>query len=108
MSVDDVIAGFEGLDEVIDTAPAGTSGLAGTPWAPDEIFAVAADWGQASAPVWAHNGDEWAQTMLQVADHRHSPRAALIAELRESVRASGDDPDESFDFDAAVDAATEF
>ena len=108
MSVDDVIAGFEGLDDVIDTAPSGTSGLAGTPWAADEIFAVAADWGQASAPVWAHNGDEWSQTGRQVADHRHSPRAALIAELREAVRASGDDPDESFDLEQAADAATAF
>jgi hypothetical protein len=96
------------IDEAIDTAPSGTSGLAGTPWAADEVYAVAADWGQASAPVWSHNGDDWAQTMFQVADYSHSPRAALIAELREAVRAAGDDPDEAFDFDAAVDAATEF
>jgi hypothetical protein len=75
--------------------PAGTYGLAVAPWSADEIYAVAADWRQAAAPVMAYGPDGWYYTGRQVADYRHSPRAALAAELAEAISASNgdDDPD---------------
>ncbi len=86
------------------TTPAGMSGLAIEPWTPGEVYAVAADWAQAAATVWSYADGRWVPTGRQVADYRHDPRAALLRELRETLEASGDDPD---DADNLIDDATE-
>lgn len=39
--------------------PAGMSGLAVEPWSAGEIYAVAADWAQASSPVLVYGQDGW-------------------------------------------------
>lgn len=77
--------------------PAGTSGLAVAPWAADEIYAVAANWAQAGAPVWTYGATGWDLEChgRQVADFRHEPRAALASELYESLIASGESEDEA-------------
>jgi len=67
------------------------------PWDPSEIYAVAADWAQASCPVYVLSGDgEWVLEShgRQVADFRHNCRAALRSELEESIRMSGDEVDD--------------
>lgn len=65
--------------------PVGTYGLVVVaPWSDDEVFAVAADWRQASSPVQTWNGERWTDSGRQVADYRHDPAAALVAELREA------------------------
>lgn len=64
--------------------PAGTAGLAVAPWSADEVYAVAANWGQASAPVLTWAEDRWIDSGRQVADFRHEPESALAAELREA------------------------
>jgi hypothetical protein len=80
------------------TAPAGTSGMAVAPWDPSEIYAVAANWAQASAPVWTYGLDGWTMDShgRQVADFRHDSREALESEIREAMIAggSGEDDDE--------------
>lgn len=64
-----------------------------------ETYEITADFAQASCPV---HGDEHGR---QVADFRHSPRAAMESLLREMVEMGGDDPDESADeINAALDA----
>lgn len=64
-------------------------------------YQITADFAQASCPV---EGDEHGR---QVADFRHSPRAAMESLLREMVEMGGDDPDESADeINAALDAMT--
>ncbi len=65
-----------------------------TKWGDDDI-AVSANWAQASDPV---EGDAHGR---QVADFRHSPEAALRAQLEECACIEGMD-DEA---DAAIDAA---
>lgn len=85
-------------------APAGTSGLAIEPWAKGEIYAVAANWAQASAPVWHYGPEGWEHSGRQVADYRHDPRPALVRELAEALEASDDDPD---DADGLANDATE-
>lgn len=74
--------------------PAGTYGLSCEPWARGEFYAVAANWADASAPVLAYGPDGWVPTGSQVADYRHSARAALAAVIREAMTASGSSPDE--------------
>jgi hypothetical protein len=64
--------------------PAGTCGLAVAPWSPDEVYAVAANWAEASSPVLTWGEDRWIESGRQVADYRHEPAAALAAELREA------------------------
>lgn len=67
-----------------------------------DTYSLTADFAQASCPI---EGDEHGR---QVADFRHSPRAAMESLLREMVQMGGDDPDESSDeIDAALDAMTE-
>lgn len=73
------------------TTPAGTYGLACEPWSKGEIYAVAADWAQASSPVRTYGEDGWTVTQYQVADFRHEPRAALETILQEAIDASGGD-----------------
>ena len=76
-------------------APQGMTGIACEPWTPGEIYAVAADWGQASCPVMVWGDGEWTQDECgrQVADFRHSPQSALRDLIYRSIRAGGDDPD---------------
>lgn len=70
--------------------PAGTSGLAVEPWSKGEIYAVAADWSQAGSPVYTYGDRDWHQQEngMQVADFRHSARAALEREIRSAIQAS--------------------
>lgn len=70
------------------TTPAGTSGLAVEPWSEGEIYAVAANWAQASAPVYAYGQDGWHQTGRQVADYQHRANAALRAVIIEAIAMS--------------------
>lgn len=74
------------------TCPEGMTGLSVEPWAKGEIYAVAADWAQASAPVLTYGEDEWVLDSRgrQVADFRHNSQAALEAIIREAAIASGD------------------
>jgi len=74
------------------TPPVGTYGLAVEPWTPGEVYAVAADWAEAACSVLSYGEDGWQPTGRQVADFRHSARAALIEEIRQSMLASGDYP----------------
>lgn len=73
------------------TTPDGMSGLACEPWTPGEIYAVAADWAQASSPVLVWGNEEWTldECGRQVADFRHDPAAALEDLIERCNRASG-------------------
>lgn len=82
------------LNAAIASRPAGTSAMVVAPWAADEVYGVAARWADAAAPVWTYGPDEWQHSGHQVADYRHSPSAALAAEIAEAIQASGDDVDE--------------
>lgn len=70
------------------TCPAGTSGLAVEPWSKGEIYAVAADWAQASAPILVYGPDGWTQSGRQVADYRHRATAALRAVILDAIATS--------------------
>ena len=80
-------------------APAGKSGLVIEPWSKGEIYAVAANWAQASDPVLIYGERGWVNDThgRQVADFRHSPEAALASYLAEAIRLSGGDEDEAND-----------
>lgn len=75
--------------------PAGMSGLSVEPWGAGEIYAVAADWAQASCPVVVWGDGEWVSDECgrQVADFRHNARAALKANIESAIRMGGDKPD---------------
>jgi hypothetical protein len=66
-----------------------------------EIYAVAADWRQAADEVWGYSDSEgeWIPTGRQVADYRHSSRAALMGSIRDCI---GDDCDDDIDLDSIV------
>jgi hypothetical protein len=66
-----------------------------------EIYAVAADWRQAADEVWVYSDSEgeWIPTGRQVADYRHSSRAALMDSIRDCI---GDDCDDDIDLDSIV------
>jgi hypothetical protein len=91
----------------IESRPAGTSGLVIEPWAPGEVYGVAADWAQAAAPVYfyGHGPGGWEPRQYQVADFRHRPTEALESALREALIASGGDED---DAEGMAADATEF
>ena len=72
------------------TTPTGTTGLAVEPWARGEIYAVAADWRQASAPVLRLTDAGWLPTGRQACQLGGDPRAHLAAELEAAMRASGE------------------
>lgn len=96
------------MQQAIDSAPAGTSGLVIEPWNAGETYGVAADWAQASAPVYFFGtalGDGWGTRQYQVADFRHRPSEALECELRTALIASGGDEDEA---SGLIAGATEF
>lgn len=89
-------------------APASMTGLYVEPWSQGEIYAVAADWAQASSPVMVYGEDGWINDECgrQVADFRHSDRAALEAVIRSAIEASGDEPDAD-EVEAILSAATD-
>lgn len=70
------------------TTPSGTTGLAVEPWGTGEIYAVAANWAQASAPVYSYGNGGWDVTGQQVADYRHRATAALRAVIVQSLAES--------------------
>jgi hypothetical protein len=66
-----------------------------------ETFEISADFAQAGSPVYGVEGGR------QVADFRHSSRAAMRAALEECAMAGGGDPEDdeiSQEIDAAIDA----
>lgn len=78
------------------TCPAGKYGLAAEPWTPGEVYAVCANWAQASDQVLTYHEDgHWVGTGRQVADFRHLQRAALVEILRESLVMGGEESDEA-------------
>ena len=93
------------LKQALESTPRGTTGLIVEPWSQGEIYGVAANWANASNTVWTYGEDGWQSAHAQVADFRHSPHAALIAELAETLSASGDDP---ADADDLIDEAFAF
>lgn len=78
------------------TAPEGMSGLAVVPWSRGEIYAVAADWAQASSPIRVYGEDGWThdEQGRQVADFRHNRWSALAAILREAIEMGGGEPED--------------
>lgn len=78
------------------TCPAGMTGLACEPWSKGEIYAVAANWAQASCPVrvWGYDGWELDPHGRQVADFCHRMTDALESQIREAIIAGGDEPDD--------------
>ena len=98
----------EAVCKAIECAPAGTAGLVCEPWTAGEVYGVAADWSDASSPVFAYGADGWFPTSRQVADSRHSARAALVEVLCDSLRMSGEG-DESDDIaESLADDAVHF
>lgn len=89
-------------------APAGMSGIACEPWTPGEVYAVAADWAQASSPVLVYGDNGWTHDEhgRQVADFRHNVRDALESVMREAIKMGGDEPDDN-EVAAILDDATE-
>lgn len=77
----------------IASLPEGTYGLAVAPWTPGEVYAVAARWGEASAPVYTYGLRGWVASGRQVADYRHRPEAALAGVLSLALQASGEPED---------------
>ena len=82
------------INQAIEAAPCGMGGLVIEPWSKGDVYGVAANWADASCPIWSYGEDGWHHSGWQVADFSHEPREALVAELQESLVASGDDPDE--------------
>lgn len=78
------------------TAPEGMTGIACEPWSKGEVYAVAANWAQASSPVMVYGKRGWSQddSGRQVADFRHSDRAALEAIIRSAIEMGGDEPED--------------
>jgi hypothetical protein len=94
------------IREAIDARPPGTSGYVIAPWAPDEVYGVAANWAESSAPVYTHGPDGWEPTQYQVADFRHWPEDALRRELAEVIgHCDGEEPDPD---DVDISDAVEF
>jgi hypothetical protein len=83
------------------TCPTGMSGLAVEPWSKGEIYAVAANWAQASAPVYVYGERGWDidHCGRQVADFRHSARAALEAQVEYAIATSEGIPSDEVDAD---------
>lgn len=72
------------------TAPTGMTGLAVEPWSKGEIYAVAANWAQASSPIMVYGKDGWTtdECGRQVADFRHNSRDALEAIIASAISMS--------------------
>jgi len=56
---------------------------------------VAANWTEASAPIYALGEDGWYAALGQVADCHHSARIALERGLAKSLQVCGGDPSEA-------------
>lgn len=84
------------------------SGLAVEPWCPSEIYAVAANWAQASCSVRSYGERGWGydECGRQVADFRHSARKALEAVIRSAIEMGGDEPDDD-EVESILDSAVE-
>lgn len=68
-------------------------------------FCVNANWAEASSPIYTLDSEgNWVSSGEQVADYRHSARAAMRAQLLAELRASGDsdDPDLLAEIEEAV------
>lgn len=78
------------------STPVGMSGLAVEPWSKGEVYAVAANWAEASSPVMVYGEDGWTNDECgrQVADFRHNDRAALKDIIERAIVASGDEVDD--------------
>lgn len=76
-------------------APAGMSGVYVEPWSKGEIYAVAANWAQASSPVMVYGDRGWTldECGRQVADFRHKSHEALRDQIVRAIEASGDEAD---------------
>lgn len=83
------------------TTPAGTTGLVCEPWTPGEIYGVAANWAQASAPIFVYGRNGWDThpAGLQVADYRHRKTAALEAVITDAIAVSEGIPSDEVDSD---------
>lgn len=93
------------MQAAIESAPVGTTGLVIEPWSIGETYGVAANWAQASAPVYFYGEGGWNSRQYQVADFRHRMIDALELELRQAIEAGGDDGDEAADL---IDDAVSF
>jgi hypothetical protein len=80
------------------TSPAGKYGLMVK--FGGEIYAVAANWHQAADEVLQYSEEGWISTGRQVADFRHSARAALAQSIRDCLDMDGFDDD--IDLDSIV------
>lgn len=95
------------------TAPKGMYGLAVEPWSKGEIYAVAANWAQASCPVliWGNSaeGEAWTndEQGRQVADFRHNSAAALQSIIRAAIEMSGEDENIEEQVESIVSSAVE-
>lgn len=89
-------------------APAGMSGIYVEPWSKGEIYGVAANWAQASSPVLVYGDRGWNydECGRQVADFRHSARAALRGIIVRAIEMGGDEADEE-EVDGILDDATD-
>ena len=79
------------MRDAVDSAPEGTSGLVIAPWSQREVHGVAADWSQASSPVYFFGADGWESEQYQVANFSHRPFDALEYDLCRSLIDSGAD-----------------
>lgn len=69
----------------------------------DETYKIKADWSDAASQIMRDNCDgEWEPTGYQVADFRHSHRAAMKRELELSLETCGGDPADE-EIEAALD-----
>ena len=86
------------------------SGLAVEPWTKGEIYAVAADWAQASSPILTSIEGGWSGNGRQVADYRHRVKDALRAIVIDAIAMSEGIASEDVDddeVDGIVASATE-
>lgn len=91
------------------TTPDGLRGIAVEPWGAGEIYAVAANWAQASGQVYHWGGeacDGWVPTQWQVADFCHDDRAALRSMIVEAIEMGGDEVDDD-EVDGIIDDAVD-
>lgn len=89
-------------------APAGMSGVYVEPWSKGEIYAVAANWAQASSPVMVYGDRGWTYDDCgrQVADFRHRRKDALRCQIVQAIEAGGDEVDDE-EVDEIMESAVE-
>ena len=74
--------------------PNGTEALVVSPWHPQEVYGVAARWGDASSPIFRATEDGWLHLGWQVGDFGHDPESALREDLRQAIAVGGDPGDD--------------